>query len=178
MGTDLKSKEIISGLKSTDPEIVLETIGRFRESGNSLILEEFIELLHQTEVPEIKKSLLNLLSELKDKASVKILIAAIKNEKYVSERAELVACCWQNGLNYNEYLPFFIDLVINEEFLVAFEAFTVIENMYGSIDDQIIEVETTKLNNALKIANEQKAYLLNALLSIIADIPEEQEYQE
>ncbi len=178
MGTDLKSKEIIAGLKSTDPEIVLETIGRFRESGNSLILEEFIELLHQSEDREIKKSLLNLLSELKDKASVTILIDAIKSKKYASERAELVACCWQNGLGYNEYLPFFIDLVINEEFRIAFEAFTVIENMYGRIDDQIIDIETTKLNNALKIANDQKAYLLNALLAIIADIPEKQEYQE
>jgi hypothetical protein len=178
MGIDIKSKEILSKLKSTDSVIVLETIAKVRVSGSSFLLGEMIELLHDTENPEIKKSLLNLLSELKDKESVNVLIAAIKNEKYSKECKDLVACCWQNGLIYNEHLPFFIDLVINEEFLVAFEAFTVIENMYGRIEDEVIEGEILKVNNSLKSASEQKAYLLNGLLTIIQDVPEKQEYAD
>ena len=125
---DVKSKDILSNLKSTDPEILLETITKIRDSGNSYILAELIDLLHNTELPEIKRSILNLLSELKNKESVPAFIEAIKNEKYINEHKELIACCWQNGLSYNKYLPVFIDLVINEEFLIAFEAFTVIEN--------------------------------------------------
>jgi len=178
MGIDIKSKEILSKLKSTDSEIVLETIGKVRVSGSSLLLGEMIELLHNTEDLEIKKSLLNLLSELKDKESVNVLVAAIKNEKYSEECAALVACCWQNGLIYNDHLPCFIDLVINEEFLVAFEAFTVIENMYGRIEEKIIELEVLKVNKALKSADEQKSYLLNGLLTIIQDIPEKHEYAD
>ena len=178
MSIDLQSKEILTNLKSTDTQSLLETIGQIRKAGNSLVLGELIELLHQTEVVEIKKSILNLLSELKDKPSAHALINAIKSEKYVNERAELIACCWQNGLNYNEYLPFFIDLVINEEFLIAFEAFTVIENMTGRIEDVIIDNEVIKLNEALVNSSEQKAYLLNGLLAIIRDIPEKQEFNE
>jgi len=178
MGIDIKSTEILTKLKSTDSEIVLEAIGKVRVSGSSLLLGEMIELLHNTEQPEIKKSLLNLLSELKDKESVNVLIAAIKNEKYSEDRAALVACCWQNGLIYNDYLPYFIDLVIHEEFLVAFEAFTVIENMYGRIEEDVIDIEVLKVNNALKSVSEQKAYLLNGLLTIIQDIPEKQEYTD
>lgn len=168
--------EILSKLKSADSEIVLDTIAKVRVSGSSLVLGEMIELLHDTEHLEIKKNLLKLFSELKDKKSVNVLIDAIKNEKYSDECASLVACCWQNGLIYNDYLPFFIDLVISEEFLVAFEAFTVIENMSGRIEDEVIEIEILKVKEALKSATEQKAYLLNGLLTIIQDIPEEQEY--
>lgn len=178
MDIDIKSKEILSKLKSTDSEIVLETIAKIRVSGSSILLGEMIELLHNTDHPEIKKSLLNLLSELKDKESVNVLIDAIKNEKYSEECAALVACCWQNGLIYNDYLPYFIDLVIHKEFLIAFEAFTVIENMYGRIEEDVIDTEVLKVNSALKSANEQKAYLLNGLLTIIQDIPEKQEYTD
>lgn len=175
MATDQKSKEIISGLRSPDPELVLDTLESVRESGNRLIVEEIISLVHSTLFPEVKKSALMLLSELKDRESVPVLIAAIENEKYAPQRAELIACCWQNGLPYNDYLPLFVDLSIHEEFTVAFEAFTVIENMYGRIGDDIINAEMGKLTAALKDANEQKAYLINALLTIIPDIPETQE---
>ncbi len=178
MTIDAKSKEILSNLKSADPEIILETIDKVRESGNSFILAGLIDLLHNTDLPEVKKSVLNLLSELKNKESVPAFIAAIKDEKYTAERKDLIACCWQNGLTYNEYLPLFIDLVINEEFMIAFEAFTVIENMVGKVEDEIIDKEIIKVKDALKNATEQKTYLLNGLLAIIRDIPEEQEFTD
>ncbi len=175
---DLKSKEILTNLNSTDPEFVLETIEKIRESGNRLIMEGLFELLHNTTFPEIKKSILNLLSELKNKESVPLLIEAINNDKYLVERKELVACCWQNGLSYNEYLPLFIDLVIDHSFLIAFEAFTVIENMYGTVDDDLIDQQMAKIIKALNHADEEKAYLLNGLLTIIREIPEKSEFSE
>ena len=178
MVNDPISQEILNNLKSTDTDFVLETIEKIRESGNRLIMEGIVDLLHNTQIPEIKKSILNLLSELKNKESIPLLLEAIKNEKYLAERKELVACCWQNGLNYNEYLPVFIDLVINHSFLIAFEAFTVIENMYGVISDEVIDQEIVKINNALQQADEEKAYLLRGLVTIIRDIPEKSEFSE
>src|SRR5665647_172482 len=150
MTIDVKSKAILSNLKSTDPEFLLETIEKVRESGNRFILAGLIDLLHDTDLPEIKKSILNLLSELKNKESVPVFIEAIKSEKYAGER----------------------------KYLVAFEAFTVIENMFGRIEDEIIDKEIIKITDALKNATEHKAYLLNGLLSIIRDIPEEQEFSD
>lgn len=178
MTIDEKSKEILSNLKSADPEFILEIIDKIRESGNRFIMAGLIDLLHETDLQEIKKSVLNLLSELKNKESVPVFIEAIQNEKYAGERKDLVACCWQNGLTYNEYLTVFIDLVIHEEFQIAFEAFTVIENMFGRVEDEIIDKEIVKVTDALKNATEQKAYLLNGLLAIIHDIPEEQEFND
>ncbi len=176
MSIDIKSEVILYNLKSTDSKHLLNTIDKIRKSGNSLLLDGLIDLLHNTEHSEIKHCVLNLLSELKDKACIPDLIAALKNEKYINERKELVACCWQNGLIYKDYLSFFIDLVIHEDFLVAFEAFTVIENMYGKVEDQVIAKEIIKVKDALINASEEKAYLLNGLLLIIRDIPEQQEF--
>jgi hypothetical protein len=176
MSISANMEQTLLSLRSPDPEIVLETIENLKETGNHLILDGIFDLLHDTQISEIKKSILTLLSELKSKESIPILISAIVNEKYRDERTELVACCWQNGLNYTEYLPLFIDLVIDEPFLTAFEAFTVIENMYGRIDDEVIGKEIIKITEAFSTASDEKAYLLNGLLTIIRDIPEMQEY--
>jgi len=178
MSIDKKSSDILTNLKSADTEFVLETIEKIRESGNRYIMEGLFDLLHNTTSSEIKKSILTLLGELKNKESIPLLIEAIANEKYEAERKELVACCWQNGLNYNEYLPVFIDLVICESFLTAFESFTVIENMFGNIPDEVIDLEIIKVENALHKASEEKAYLLKSLLTIISDIPEEQAFTD
>ena len=176
MSIDKMIKEILANPITADPEQVLETIEKAKESGNHLILEGLFDLLQISQSPEIKKSVVNLLSELKSKESVPYLIEAIKNEKYKNERVDLISCCWQNGLIYNTYLPFFIDLVIHEPFLIAFEAFTVIENMYGIVEEAIIEQEIIKITEALNSSGEEKAYLLNGLLTIIRDIPEVQEF--
>ena len=50
--------------------------------------------------------------------------------------------------------------------------------MFGRIEDEIIDKEIIKVTDALKDATEQKAYLLNGLLSIIRDIPEAQEFND
>ncbi len=79
MGIEDKSKKILSDLKSTDIEFVIETIGQIKESGNSVILMALIDLLHDSpQNTEIKRAILDLLGELKDKASIPTLISAIE----------------------------------------------------------------------------------------------------
>lgn len=175
MSNDERTARLYYNLKSNDPEIVLQTIEEIRETGSSAQFSGLMELLNETENQDIKKHILTLFSELKSTDTVPLLMEAIQNKKNADELKELLSCCWQNGLNYSSYLPFLVDLVINEEFLVSFEAFTVIENMYGIIIEEIIDLQVSKIHNALTTANEQKKYLLNELLEIIQNIPEEQE---
>jgi hypothetical protein len=42
---------------------------------------------------------------------------------------KITTACWENGLDYKNYFPVFVDIVINEDWETGFEAFTVIENM-------------------------------------------------
>ena len=178
MSIDEQTKDILTNLKSNDSDFALEVIEKIKISGNKTILSALLDFLHETTDPEIKKAILHLLGDLKDKDSIPVIISAIQNEKYTNEKRELVASCWQNGLIYNEYLPFFIDLVIHEEFPIAFEAFTVIENMYGIIQEEVLQKESLKIENAVNSANQQKSYLLKELLVIINAIPEISDFNQ
>lgn len=159
-------------LKSNNPEIVLQSIEWIRVTGTGAQFTELVELLHTTKNRLIKKQILKVFSELKSTDTIPLMIDALQNKRYAGELKELLSCCWQNGLNYNSYLPLFIELVINEEFLVSFEAFTIIENMYGKIDKAIISEQLDRINDSMESADNQKKYLLNELTYIIQNLPD------
>jgi hypothetical protein len=66
-------------------------------------------------------------------------------------------------------------LVIDQEFQIAFEAFTVIENMYGKINADVEMALLQKIENCIPAAEERKQYLLKGLLEIIPNIPLDQD---
>ena len=105
------------------------------------------------------------------------IVDAIQDKKYASELKELVSVCWENGLDFSQYLSLFVDLVIESEFMVAFEAFTVIENMVGKIDDSYKNEQVEKIRAAKETAPAEKMSLLEDLERIIPEIPEQKEQE-
>ncbi|MDP3434327.1 MAG: hypothetical protein Q8T04_15375, partial [Bacteroidota bacterium] len=103
-------------------------------------------------------------ANLKDKDSVPLLIEAIQNQKYAPELKLLVSGCWENGLNYTNYLSLFVDLLIRQDFPVAFEAYTVITNMETTIDQAKIDTEIEKLDQVMHTTvDEKKALMLDVI---------------
>ena len=143
--TTKPNPQIIQKLQSTNPSVVTETISQLRSSGNVAYLPVLIELLHSSENPEINSKIFNLLADLKNIDAIPPLIDAIQDKKYKEERKVLVSVCWENGLDYSAYLPMFVDLVITEDFVIAFEAYTVITTMEGKISPELLNSETDKI---------------------------------
>jgi hypothetical protein len=127
-------------------------------------------MLHQSQNPEIKAKIAGIFANLKDKDSVPLLIEAIKNEKYAPELKQLVSSCWENGLNYTNYLSLFVDLLIRHDFLVAFEAYTVITNMETTIDQAKIDTEIEKLDQAMHTTTDEKKALMLDVIDFLPSI--------
>ena len=122
-------KDILKGLQSADSLKVIETLEELRVSGKASDIPFLIELLHLTQNPDIKSKITDLFANLKESNAIPLIIETIQNQKYAPEMKDLVASCWGNGLDYSSYLSLFVDLLIENEFLIAFEAYTVIVNM-------------------------------------------------
>ncbi|GET29584.1 HEAT repeat domain-containing protein [Prolixibacter sp. SD074] len=177
MGKEPQKKKILTNLQSEDPLMVIETIKELRETGNSSYIPVLVELLHSTDNPEIRQKIIRLLAELKYSDAIPRIVEAINNKRYASELKELVSICWENSLDFSPYLSLFVDLVIESEFMVAFEAFTVIENMVGEIDALYKNEQVEKLRAAKATAPAEKMSLLEDLERIIPEIPEQKEQQ-
>lgn len=164
----MNNKELTKNLESNSAETIIRTLKYISTDGNKEILPEVINLLHQSQNTIIRDQIINILEHLKDQNSVPALVNAIKDVKYINERPLLVPACWKNGLNFEEHIEIFIDVFIESDFQLAFDAFTVIDN-FNKIDPHKADLSLLKLENAIEDTSNSKRPLFSELINIIED---------
>jgi len=121
-------KKIKKDLFSVQPTTVLNAIQQLRQIGTPVYLETLLEVLCITVNNEVRASILALLDDLKDKRAVPVILKAIKNRKCLNDRGAIVSSCWKSGLNFSSHLEVFLAIFIEEDFITALEAYSVLEN--------------------------------------------------
>lgn len=164
-----------SAIKTGNPELIDHALDEIKSKGDDTYIAPLIDFLHSPVSSEAKELVYQLFIDLKHENSVAPMVRELKNEKDPVVLERLVASCWQNGLNYSKHLPYFVDLIIGEEFQIAFEAFTVVENMYGKIEGDIERRLIDRIEKSLPDTEDRKQYLLRGLLEIIPNIPLDQD---
>lgn len=166
---DNRLKAQIQSLRSGNRLAILTTLKELRSQGDISILPELFDLLLDQEDEQIKGEISSILNDLKDMEAAPILSEAISNPVYSEIIPVLVSACWQNGLSYGEHLNTFVEVVIHGEYKAAIEAFTVIEEAVGDIDqierDQLVK----KLKSSINKMDEQKKLLLSELIKVISN---------
>ncbi|QGY45512.1 hypothetical protein GM418_18100 [Maribellus comscasis] len=168
MNQEKLNKNIQAELFSTNQATVIAAIQKISVQGNKLYIPILLDLLLSNREEEIEKEITKLLGNVKAKTTVPIFIEALENKKYIPIKKAILTACWQNGLDYHDYLPVFVNIVINDNWENAFEAFTVVDNLEYLPSDEIIEKTKRIIASALKTADTQKAYFLNEILAKIA----------
>ncbi len=120
-----------------------------------------ISLLTDPSNKDVKEETLITLK--KEKAG-EVLLQAIASPKSFENRHLLVAACWESEINFSKYLPFFILLALDDNYLISLEAITAIENMEGPFDDTDVEEAIKKVKAEQKKITSEKAVLLNDLI--------------
>jgi hypothetical protein len=161
---------LLKELTSADSERVIEALNSLHESGKVSDIPVLIELMNQTQYPEIKSKIAGLFGNLKEKEAAPLMIDAIKNPKYTSILKELVSSCWENGLDFSKYLSVFVDLLIENDLIISFEAYTVIMNNEHRIDAEIIDLEIDRLEKALPAISEQKRPLIIDVIDFLPSV--------
>jgi hypothetical protein len=160
-------KSMIEKLLSKNTEEVLFTLNQIRNSGNPAILPNVVELLNSTKSMEIKASIVQLLNDLKIQSATSEIINALKNNQTPDTQKILLTSIWQSGLNYSEHIGFFVDMFISGDFEIAFEAFTIIENMEQGIRAEILDPLVARLKQKGKEIEKEKTDLYVELVHIL-----------
>ena len=158
--------ELKSKLFSSDTKVVLSALNSLKDKGNKDYLPLLFELLLSKPEDEVQKEIVKLLGTIKDKETIPSFVEALEDSRFSAIRKEILTACWQNGLDFSEHMRVFVTLVIEGEWEVSFEAFTVIENLeFFPQEDELKDIKLT-IARALKEANEQKAYFLEEILKM------------
>ncbi len=161
------NKTIIDNLQSDDEHNNISGIIQLRNKGKAEYIPYVIRMYQQTTNEEVKKQTFLFLSELKDNKCVPFIMEAIKGEADKKIKKQLIEICWQNGLDYSEYLKLFIDIIIKEDELIGFEAFTVIENLEFLPGKSTIEPLITYIKNNLSGLSTNQQYFLNEAIKML-----------
>lgn len=89
-------------------------------------------------------------SKLKETHSQKVMVEALQAAQRLSEKRILAAACWECGLDFSEYFTDFVKLATHEDFQLALEALSVVENTEASLPEDV-------LTAAMEIAQSSKS---------------------
>ena len=125
-----------------------------------------IKLITDTANRDIKEQAL---LTLKKEKGEELLLVAIASPQAKENRYKLVAACWESEINFSKYLPFFILLALDEDYLVSLEAITVISTMEGPFDKKQVQDGIKKVKAAKQNISSERVVLLNDLAITLED---------
>ena len=152
------NEEILKKISSGDPEAIAEAVDTVKENGDLVIAGK---------LPSTITIIANLLADIKDNQFKDLLIQKLEQTSEGTLKKELLRIVWESSLDYSSYLDHFLQILQEDDFTVAFEASTVIENLVP----HLMPEQRTKLTDILQIFPEDKKFLAENIL-------EELSYQE
>ena len=162
-----KLRQQIASLRSSNRSAILETLKELRSDGDISVLPELFNLMLIQEDEEVLGEITTLLNDLKDKEAAAFLAEAIANPEYEKIQTDLVAACWQNGLAYGLHIATFVNVVLAGSYSAAVEAFTVIEEAVGELDQQQRAALVSSLKSKLQQVEDQKKTLFVELVKVV-----------
>jgi hypothetical protein len=85
---------------------------------------------------------------LKEKNAQTLLVDSIQVAETKAEKTKLIAACWECGLTFTAHFVFFVTLACDSDFMLAFEAYTVIENEETNPSEDILAQALSLVSNS------------------------------
>ena len=164
------NKEIQKLLNSKSSKQINKGIELFGEKGSIKELPLLLSLLNRTDAIDYEKSIVETVSNVKVKEANTVIVDAIFNAKKESVNlTSYMQICWQSTLNFSEHLTLFLEIFIENDYLTALEAFTVIENVWNdySYDNEFRQLLLTKLDANIDKMDKDKQILAKELVLVI-----------
>ncbi len=159
--------QLVKSLKSEEESIALKAVEDVRKMGDETILPVLAKLLTSSQHEQVKSGIRKVFTDLKDQKSAVAVTEIINDPDFAEEKAFFVSTCWEAKIDYSGFLPFFVELVIEEEFSVSMEALTVIEEMKGPFDENELLQGIDRAHEYLDFpSNENEALVENLLKAL------------
>lgn len=159
-----QKKELIAQIRSGEKANISKAIEVLRHEGDTETLTALLDALYDSENQEISDEIFAFLYDLKSPEALHVLVDFIQNDFDSIWKTELITSIWQAGLDAAEYLSVFVDIVIEDEFLTAFEAVTVIENIQTQVPLDILDDNIKKIEASLHVITQDKRTLAESLI--------------
>jgi hypothetical protein len=149
--------QIESKFQSDDEKIILHTLQTITHTGKAEIIPLLFDLLEKHQNDTIFEEVFKIMDQLKDGKSVPFIVSEIENKRSEKYRTRLITSCWQSGLDFSEHILLIVKQFVLGDFLMAIEAFSVIEeNIHNVNEKMVLECKDYLIKNLKKIQPDKK----------------------
>lgn len=167
----MDNNDIIRKINSNDPEAIREAVQAVKENGDLTTADELLQQLEFISDPHTVTIVVNLLADIKDNNFREILIQKIKATHSPAMLCQLLRIVWESSLDYSASLDIFLQLLSQDDFSVAFEASTVIENMVNHLNKD----QQNALHHFMAHFPEEKQFLIENIHEEMHSCEEEED---
>lgn len=155
-------EEILKQLNSENSELFAEATEKIKNEGDLTVIPALFDLLAANKGHHTTTGIINLLADIKNSGFVPLLIDRIKTTPLPANKSILLRICWESSLDFSTYAEDFINILKQDDFIVALEAATVLENM-----EHIEHNRKTLLLSQLKQirTTDEKQFLIDNILN-------------
>jgi hypothetical protein len=134
----VKIKKIVEDLNSGNATKISAAISALQVNGDVTVLKPLAEVLCKELDPKNKQEIIEFFSTLNDSSSVDAMIELVKDTQFIGIRSVLLSTLWNSKLDYSYYLPEFVEIACEGDFMEALECLTIIENMESAFEERHI----------------------------------------
>mgnify|MGYP001197470050 CR=1 FL=1 len=159
--------QIKADLASDNSSIVSKALIKTKAKGNEELITPLVGLYKTTKDIKLKKEVKNIFSELKNKDCVDFLLPHLKEDN--DEVKELILfSMWSSGIDMTDYIVELIEHSCDGGFMVILEALTVLENLEGPFNDEVLFQGSTIIQEKLyESEDDKKKELLQSMSNVI-----------
>lgn len=168
----VKVKQLIDELTSGNQAKISASIKALQANGDITILEPMVGILLTDISAKTKGEVLEFLSSLKDTSAVDEIMRILKDSNYEKVRQLLLSTMWNSPLNYSYYLPEFVEIAVEGDFMEALECLTIIENLEGPFEERHVLESQLHLQEYAKDTEPKepkKAQIISEIAILIKD---------
>ncbi|MCQ2606511.1 MAG: hypothetical protein MJ204_08250 [Bacteroidales bacterium] len=162
-------KEIQDVFSSDNESLIHDTISYIHENGSVKMMSLLFNLLAKTTSDSLKKDVYNCLVDTKNPDAVAVFISALQNPNLISEKKEILATMWQTNMDFSKHAGQLVDILLNDTYETAIEAFTVLEVCSENIDDSQKQSLISVLTEGAQKDKSEKATLLQEAARLLTD---------
>jgi hypothetical protein len=167
-----KIQKLINDLQSGDVKKIGQALKLLKSEGSVAVLRPLAELLLISKDESIQQDIIAFLSDLNVSSAVDEIMNLLKDENLLSIRQPLLTTIWNCKLDYSYYLPEFVEIAVDGDFMETLECLTIIENMEGPFEERHILESQLHLKDYLEDSapkDPQKAQIMSEIALIIKD---------
>jgi len=168
----LKIKQLIDDLSSGNELKISTAVKALETNGDISLFEPLASILLTPLSQKNRAEVLEFLASLKDSSAIDEMMRLIGNAKYLPVRKELLSSIWNSKLDYSYFLPEFVEIACEGDFMEALECLTIIENLENNFEERHVLESKLHLKDYFEdkeVKDPKKAQIISEIALLIKD---------